>query len=496
MKKTLNRILALVLTIVMTITAVPLTGVEAKAVSLSDYNATAAAEWAKAHCNDIDSVILGKGYWTDGGDCANFVSQCLYMGGIDMSKDWNTNGYFCHWYEYNSSFNGSFIRAQQLYNYLTNGLGATSIRAPQASQMSVGDVIIYSADGASRMTHCAIVVKADSTGVEIAYHSVLSNGEYKREITPSWQLQFSNSRTYLIKMNGKLCDENNPYAQKFDVYTTGSGGQKLYANSSRTGSVLTTYLANEYTHVFRTETVNGVTVGYTFRYGKWGWVQLSKLNYQRSVSSANTSHTFGPWITVDKGTCTTNGIDQRTCTRCGKVENRTIVGSHVTDPKATCTQPGTCKLCGVVTEGALGHNMVTNRTYTLAEVNSGAYGITLKKAPTCTENGTGTIKCSRCIYTETVAISAIGHNWQLGITNPNCVQAGAAVYKCLNCASEKSGYENNNSTISDWTDEVISGLTPKATKTQYRYKTKGPPGNGHGDERLLPHSLCRREKDI
>ncbi len=84
---------------------------------------------------------MGNGYYAlkDGGDCANFVSQCIYMGGLDMNSSWNSSGYKAH---YSSSSNGSFIRAQQLYNYVVS-LDGTSVRNPSVKDISIGDLIFY-----------------------------------------------------------------------------------------------------------------------------------------------------------------------------------------------------------------------------------------------------------------------------------------------------------------------------------------------------------------
>ena len=100
MKKLAKQFLSLTLSLIMVLSIAPfgsLTGIatEAKAAGVSHYNGIVAAKWAEDHLNDSWSYLVGKGYYDpkDGGDCANFVSQCIYMGGMDMNKFWNYNGY-------------------------------------------------------------------------------------------------------------------------------------------------------------------------------------------------------------------------------------------------------------------------------------------------------------------------------------------------------------------------------------------------------------------
>lgn len=103
MKNKAKKLVAALLTVLMLLSIAPMGmlegtdlaeafGTAADAAGLNRYCATAAAEWAKAHWNDYTSLLFGKGYFEIrqpekwGGDCANFVSQCLYMGGIDMDS--------------------------------------------------------------------------------------------------------------------------------------------------------------------------------------------------------------------------------------------------------------------------------------------------------------------------------------------------------------------------------------------------------------------------
>ena len=51
------------------------------------YNPGAAIEYAQKYAYDYNSDY--KNYNSSGGDCANFVSQCLYAGGLAMTDGWH-----------------------------------------------------------------------------------------------------------------------------------------------------------------------------------------------------------------------------------------------------------------------------------------------------------------------------------------------------------------------------------------------------------------------
>jgi|GEM_PF-2331552 len=475
MNSSLKKVLAVLMSVLLLISIVPVAEfvgfelpdeniltVDSSAAynGLSSYSATAAVQWAKDHWNDIDSVLFGQSYWDTGGDCANFVSQCIYMGGLDMTEKWHINGYLAHYYSATSD--GEYIRAQQLHDYCVS-LGATSVRNPSASQVSVGDLMFYSAAGSSRMTHSAIVVDIVNGVPIIAAHSVRDgSGNPIRYITTSsqdWHLGFEPSRTYLVKMYGDLCSAENP--RSIDVYTAGNGDTRLY-NSTSTSSGYETYLrAGEYAHIYKTVYANGYNWGYTCRYGFWGWVKLSSLNYQRHVDSYVPSHTFGNWYVKIPATCTSLGTEQKDCTRCGYAEYRTTgTGGHVVTTHATCTSAGFCDLCGASVEAALGHDPAGFKTI---------------KEATCTAMGLQSQLCKRCGKVLSMQnLPKLGHNYVQTITSPSCVQNGTMVSECTNCGHSKVDYVNDSNTWSDWTTEYRSDIPSShiESKTQYRYRDK------------------------
>ena len=118
-------------------------------------NCSPASYWGNEHC----------GYQSQGGDCANFVSQCIVLGGgHDKLKGGNCRGYPCGWEE---------VGAKRLGDCLQDK-GWTStcgyLKEPP-SNIKEGDVLIYhegSCDGWD--AHAVFVIKGGQIP-RIACHS-------------------------------------------------------------------------------------------------------------------------------------------------------------------------------------------------------------------------------------------------------------------------------------------------------------------------------------
>jgi len=91
-----------------------------------------------------------------GGDCTNFISQCLLAGGAEMNYTKNLG-----WY-YNSASDRApaWTGVPYLYNFLTTnkGKGPRAKDAP-ISEAEIGDIVQLSFDGAS-YSHSLIIVAA------------------------------------------------------------------------------------------------------------------------------------------------------------------------------------------------------------------------------------------------------------------------------------------------------------------------------------------------
>ncbi len=117
------------------------------------YNTSKASAYA-------DTWAYGKNsdytWWGDqGGDCANFVSQCLYAGGFPKTKLWYPDS-------------GNWIGQNELRSYL-NSIGAGKLlTSPKNSDLKKGDLVWYNWDGkGSNTDHVTICVGTDSSGVPL-----------------------------------------------------------------------------------------------------------------------------------------------------------------------------------------------------------------------------------------------------------------------------------------------------------------------------------------
>lgn len=94
--------------------------------AVSNYNPNEAAAYAIRYWQNYNSDY--PDFNSVGGDCANFVSQCLVAGGLPTTSTWG-------------KYTSAWKLAPLLKDYLIS-IGGTLIENPTASQISVGDVLV------------------------------------------------------------------------------------------------------------------------------------------------------------------------------------------------------------------------------------------------------------------------------------------------------------------------------------------------------------------
>ncbi|WP_169729993.1 amidase domain-containing protein [Thermicanus aegyptius] len=98
-------------------------------------------------------------------DCTNYVSQCLFAGGVPMQYGRDRNAGW--WYRFSSppSYSYSWAVAHSLKVFLETSIsGVKGVPVEHPQQLEVGDVICYDFDGDGRWQHNALVVDFNMKG--------------------------------------------------------------------------------------------------------------------------------------------------------------------------------------------------------------------------------------------------------------------------------------------------------------------------------------------
>ncbi len=118
-----------------------------------------------------------------GGDCTNFISQCLLYGGIEMN--YKTNGWF---YNSLSSRAPAWSGVEEFYSFLITNMSNYGVKGRDCSiqELEVGDLIQMD-QGRGRFHHNLIVTSVSNPrDILIACHTAdafnkrLSEYSYKR----------------------------------------------------------------------------------------------------------------------------------------------------------------------------------------------------------------------------------------------------------------------------------------------------------------------------
>lgn len=126
-------------------------------------------------------------------DCTNYVSQCLYAGGVQMNYTGKKDkGWWYRGGSQNAEWSYSWSVSHSLFHYLASSrstIKATMV--PSVHQLTIGDVIIYDWDGDSTFQHSTIVTASDAHGSPlINAHTVNSRMRpWHYRDSPAWSSQ-------------------------------------------------------------------------------------------------------------------------------------------------------------------------------------------------------------------------------------------------------------------------------------------------------------------
>lgn len=133
------------------------------------YNRQKSVEYARRWAFDRNPAYYN--FDSVGGDCTNFISQCLYEGSKVMNYTKDTGWYYINGNQKSPSWTG----VEFLYRFLmkNKGLGPYG-EDVKKEKIELGDIVQISFDG-NQFAHSLIVVELNSTlgleGIKIASHT-------------------------------------------------------------------------------------------------------------------------------------------------------------------------------------------------------------------------------------------------------------------------------------------------------------------------------------
>ena len=157
-----KRWISMIMAAVMIVTLVPfMPGKKAGKVEAAGYNIAAAVAYAK----EWGGSKRNPAYKEYDGDCANFVSQCLKAGGLNVYDTW----------------------VPTLKDKL-QAMGYTIIMNPTADQVDVGDVMFYDSTYTGEINHTTIITSKVNGVPKITGHtSDVIDGYYTNGSACPWQ---------------------------------------------------------------------------------------------------------------------------------------------------------------------------------------------------------------------------------------------------------------------------------------------------------------------
>ena len=221
--KTTKKTISMILCIVTILTSLVIANSTFLVNAIDGYNASKAIEYARTYCKNYNPNY--NSYKGRGGDCANFVSQCLYYGGLQTTNVWKPYTY-------------AWINVGGIYDFLSGLNGTKVIANPDVSEIEPGDVVISGGKG-----HVTLCIEPGM----VASHT--TDGTYRI---------YTGSVSYVIKMYSS--DDRDTYN---DVFAAKIG--KGYSVNQARSAEQTTFQKGDYVYV-------------------WGWLHDIDNNLYKSYS--------------------------------------------------------------------------------------------------------------------------------------------------------------------------------------------------------------------
>ena len=181
-------------------------------------------------------------------------------------------------------------------------------------------------------------------------------------------------------------------------------------------------------------------------------------------------HSLTEWSVITEVTCTTNGTQERHCTRCDYKQTRTIVakghsyGLWNVTKKVGCITDGEqsreCSVCG------------NKETKTIAATGVHSYGSwKVAKAATCTTTGTKVRSCSECGAKETVILQPTGHKYVESTVKPTYTEKGYTLHKCSECGTSYKSSYTDKLVLASVSSVKLAGIAADALRVSWDRNT-------------------------
>lgn len=261
-------------------------------------------------------------------------------------------------------------------------------------------------------------------------------------------------------------------------------------------------------------------------------IHCSKCDEIKDVTEiSETGHSFGEWTVFSFADCTAGGVEQRVCSECGFTDFRNIPPQEhlweddfTVDIAPSCTQSGSksihCSQCDVVKDvtviDATGHTFTEwsdnvdatctgkgQRTractvcsyteYADTDINPDAHlwedDYTIDKEPTCIEEGSKSVHCSRCDATKDSTVIPLADHiygeWKT-IKEATCTEDGSKKHSCINCGFEEETvitadhvWDTKTTTDKEPTCTEEGSKSIHCTKCDEKKEVQQIPANGH-----------------
>ena len=282
----------------------------ASAAGSYTYNVSNAIAYADKYCINYNSSY--NSYKGRGGDCANFVSQCLYAGGFKQDSVWykhsvawiNVMKQIAHFKAY-----GTFLNASN-------------------SNLIRGNPIYFDWNGDSTYDHATICVGRNNSGIAILdshtrdlYHATWTNWSFKKAATI--QLRGSGSST-ATQDGGFKTDSNGRYYQYSDgsriknCFQTINGRTYYFKSDGYVAKGLTKIDGD--TYLFNTSTGVMCTGWWTYKGNKYYFDDDDGYAYTEWEEIGGKFYYFDPktcamakgfyWVKSKKHYFDDNGVEQ------------------------------------------------------------------------------------------------------------------------------------------------------------------------------------------